>query len=61
MKTKPSPPQSPPKEPEKKKGAVQVDLPEREAETLRKFREDLDGGSTLDQTSIRTSLLGRHE
>jgi hypothetical protein len=34
---------------------------EREAETLRRFREELEEAMSIDQTSARTSLLGRHE
>lgn len=32
---------------------------ERERSKLQAFREDLESGETLDDTSVRTSLLGR--
>jgi hypothetical protein len=54
--TKPVPPET-----GKIRDIIRVDQPEREAETLRKFREELEDSSTLAQTSIRTSLLGAHE
>lgn len=49
----------PPSELERRKRALEK--AEREAETLRRFREELEEAMSIDQTSARTSLLGRHE
>jgi len=38
-----------------------VEQLERERAKLRDFREDLESGETLDDTSARTSLLGRRD
>jgi hypothetical protein len=38
-----------------------LEMAEREAETLRRFREELDEARSIGETSARASLLGRHE